>query len=239
MENIEDFEDFDESTYVMPDYEKAEVNENIKKRPRSSLVTHNRIQPKKPQTEAQKAVFVKARAKLIENREARKAHKAIPKAIPKPIAQSEPKAKPVKRSIDTVPTRSELLMEQAHDVVYDDEYEDKEGGKHFMIGNNDDNYIVKQVVKRHIATPKHIAKHRKISKKTIEDNIDQNKLDNIVETQINSIEKSQAKPPYKNTHNHTNIHHHVNVHKHVDIVNNAKAPKKINRKALTLLDLND
>ena len=212
----DDGELFDDSKYVMDPQEKNEITENIKRK-------YQRKQPIKPRTEAQKIAFEKARAKLIENKEKRLARKSAP------VQQSN------NRPIHNKPVYNKPIAQpKKEDPVYDDEYEDLEDAEQFMITDNDkNNYIVRPVKKRTIEPVK-----KKITKKKIiKDNIDDDRLDNIVETQINDMERSKMKtaqrlPPPKNMN--PQSPQHVNVYSHQNVIKQSNQPRQ--KKFFSALD---
>ena len=224
----ENEEYYDESTYQFPEDEKKDIDDNILKKRQ-----YVRKQPKKPQTEAQRAAFEKARAKLLENRNSNNnnvpkgmlcvpsqshnqiARKSQPqnninsrRVVSNTIAQSkrEPLRQPIKQPIKQ---QHKIINEPINDTDYTDE----ENEEQFMITDNrNKNYIVRPVIKRTKPLP---TKRTRASRGSlylapnVKQNIDIKKLDNIVETQINNIEKSKMgllhRPVGRNNQNNNNF----------------------------------
>ena len=213
----EDNEYFEEDKYVMAPEDKQEVNDYIAKR------KYERHQPKKPRSEAQNKAFEKARAKLIENK-AKKNVAQLRKSVPvtaknkTSIIKQAPKTAAPKKEVKQYKSRSE--------PVYDGDYEDDAQEEQFMISNNNKDYIVRPVIRRlaQAKTSITVKKRKPIKKEQIENNIDKQKLDNIVETQINH-NQAQKKPAPTQP-------HYVNVYQHKDAIKESTA----NKRSRSLLD---
>ena len=215
-ENDED-EYFEDDKYVMAPEEKQEINDHVKKR------TYVRRQPKKPQSEAQKKAFEKARSVLLDNK-ARKQNTDLRK--PQHVYVKEP-TQPKKPQRIAQPKSIVQPRRAAPQPVYDDDYEDDEHEEQFMVSDNNKNYIVRPVVRRSVPVQpsRTVVKKRPIKKERIENSIDKHKLDNIVEHQINQIQSHQkVEQPQQSKY--------VNVYQHKDVI---KA-QPVNKRNRSLLD---
>ena len=215
-ENDED-EYFEEDKYVMEPEEKQEINDHIKKR------TYVRHQPKKPQSEAQKKAFEKARAILLDNK-SKKQNTNLRKSTPVYVKESAPVKQPQRIAQPKAAVRPRAAAPQP---VYDDDYEDDEQEEQFMVSDKNKNYIVRPVVRRSapVQPSRPVVKKKPIKKEYIENNIDKQKLDNIVEHQINQIQShKKVEQPQQSKY--------VNVYQHKDII---KA-RPVNKRNRSLLD---
>lgn len=225
--NKSDNEFFQEDNYTMPQDEKFDIQENIKRK-------YVRKQPKKPQTDAQKLAFEKARATLLQNRESKNARKSV--------AQNKNPSFSIPKKIKPV---AKLAPPKDDGYVYDDEFEDKHDEEAFMISsdNNATGYRVTPIIKRSITVPfkrnrNNVPKVPVIKRKDIENIAGIDKLNNIVETQINNIDRlNNKKVPSTSTQKpHNNIHKHNNIYEHSNIYEHKQQPIKKNPKSRTLLD---
>lgn len=224
----ENDEYFDESTYQISADDKNEINENIiQKR------IYNRKQPKKPPTEAQKAAFQKARAKLLENQNARKSVPIKNTNIINrntSVSQKPQEKQPIKRVQQNHRTINE--------PIDDNDYTDEENEEQFMITDtNNKNYIVRPVVKRIKQQSPPPKKRRTIN--NIKEKIDNKRLDNIVDTQINNIERSGSRITGQNALRGTSQQQlikpqpqYVNMYTHTDALKPAVVVNKRNRSLL-------
>ena len=214
---------FDESKYQISEEDKKEIDDNIVQKRQ-----YNRKQPKKPQTEAQKAAFEKARAKLLENRQTQNARKSVPvstKNVSDRNNISDRKESVKKQKEIQQNKRVSQKQQIINDPVNDSDYTDEENEDQFMITDaNNKNYIVRPVVKRTKLTP---PPKRKRATNNIKEKIDTKKLDNIVDTQIKSIERSkQPQQPQQ--------HQYVNMYTHRDALKPTAAT--VNKRNRSLLD---
>ena len=215
--------------YKFDDQDRKHIDQKIKRK-------YNRTKPPGERTTKQLETIAKMREGLERSRKLKKELKESHMARSQNITERQPIIKNPPQIVKHQ-QRSPKITHEDNAPVYRDDFEsDNDNDNEFMItDNNSVNFIVRPVRKRQVVEPKK-RQRRAPNKVSIEEKINKDKLNNIVDHQLEAIQtKKLNSAPVVSTVNRPNTL--VNVYKHHNVVEQKETVIPVKTKKFFSMDV--